>query len=57
MMPSIGDHSHISTGAIVNGGVKVGEGTFWGSGAVSKKYTRVSSRNFIHANSLVKEFS
>lgn len=50
----IGDHCHISTGAIVNGGVSVGEGTFWGSGAVSKEYTRIPSRGFIHANSLVK---
>ena len=31
---SIGDHTHIATGARVNGGVKIGPRCFIGSGAV-----------------------
>ena len=45
-------HSHISTGAIINGGVEVLKESFFGSGAVSKEYSKVTG--FIKAQSLVK---
>jgi acetyltransferase-like isoleucine patch superfamily enzyme len=37
----IEDHCHISTGAIVNGGVKIGSGSFFGSNAVCKEYIEI----------------
>ena len=33
----VGDHCHISTGAILNGGVTIGVGSFIGSGTVIKE--------------------
>jgi acetyltransferase-like isoleucine patch superfamily enzyme len=51
---SIGDHCHISTGAIVNGGVKIGKCSFYGSSAVSKEYIELPENSFIKANSTVK---
>ena len=30
----VGDHSHISTGAIINGNTSIGSNTFVGSGAI-----------------------
>lgn len=48
----IGDHCHISTASVVNGGVKVGSGSFYGSGAVSKQYADIPDNSFIRANSL-----
>ena len=50
----IEDHCHISTGATVNGGVKIGSGSFFGSGAVSKEYTSMPANSFIKANSLTR---
>lgn len=49
----IKDHCHISTGGIVNGGVNIGNGTFFGSGAVSKEYISIPANSFIKANSLI----
>jgi len=50
----IGNHCHISTCAVVNGGVEVGSCTFYGSGAVSKQYTKITENSFIAANSIIK---
>ena len=49
------DHCHIATGAIVNGGVSIGAGSFYGSAAVSKHYISVPPKSFIKANSIVGE--
>lgn len=46
----IEDNCHISTAAVINGGVKVKEGTFFGSNATSKEYIEV--KGFIKAGSL-----
>jgi sugar O-acyltransferase (sialic acid O-acetyltransferase NeuD family) len=51
----IEDHCHISTRAVVNGGVKIGRGSFFGSGAVSQEYTSIPSNSFIKANSLYRK--
>ena len=48
----IGNNCHISTAAVVNGGVKIKDGTFYGSNATSKEYIEVEG--FIKAGSLVK---
>lgn len=48
----IEDFCHISTGAIVNGGVQIKEGNFYGSNATSKQYIIIDK--FIKAGSLVK---
>ena len=48
----IEDHCHISTGAIINGGVKVKANTFVGSNATTKEYIALSG--FIKAGSVVK---
>ncbi len=48
----IEEHSHISTGAIVNGGVRVKANTFYGSNATSKEYTEV--KGFVKAGSVLK---
>ena len=45
---------HISTGAILNGGVTVGQGSFIGSGAVIVEGVSIAPRSFIKAGSLVK---
>lgn len=50
----IENHCHISTSAIVNGGVCMGQGTFFGSGAVSNNYISIPEYSFIKANSIVK---
>jgi len=47
------DHCHISTHSIINGGVEIGEGTFFGSGATSKQHAKVAPFSFIKANSIV----
>ena len=44
-------HCHISTSAVLNGDVIVGEGTFFGSNAVSKQGVNIESNSFIKANS------
>jgi len=46
-------HCHIATGAIVNGGVNIGAGSFFGSAAVSKPYISIAPRSFIKANRAV----
>lgn len=51
----IGDYCHISTAGIINGGVKVGSGTFFGSGAVTKQYISIPEKSFIKANSIIKQ--
>lgn len=48
----IEDHCHISTAAVLNGGMKVKEGTFFGSNAVSKESVSTSKEAFIKAGSL-----
>ena len=48
----IEEHVHISTAAVVNGGVKVKANTFYGSNATSKEY--VELEGFINAGSVVK---
>jgi carbonic anhydrase/acetyltransferase-like protein (isoleucine patch superfamily) len=45
----------VSTGAIINGGVSVGEGTFVGSGGVIKENLSIEHYSFIKANTLVKK--
>jgi UDP-3-O-[3-hydroxymyristoyl] glucosamine N-acyltransferase len=50
----IGDHCHISTGAVINGNVNVGEGTFFGSNAVSIHSTSIAKGSFIKAGSCFK---
>lgn len=49
---TIGNNCHISTAAVVNGGVRVKDGTFFGSNATSKEYIEVE--RFVKAGSLVK---
>ncbi|WP_108063709.1 NeuD/PglB/VioB family sugar acetyltransferase [Poseidonibacter lekithochrous] len=48
----IEDFCHISTSSVVNGGVKIKKGTFFGSNATSKQ--SISLEGFIKAGSLVK---
>ena len=50
----IEDFCHISTSAVINGGVKVKEGTFFGSNAVSKEYIETDINDFIKAGSMWK---
>ncbi len=50
----IRNHCHVSTGSIINGGVILGEDSFFGSGAVSKEYIQIEKQSFIKANSIVK---
>jgi len=51
----IEDHCHISTNAVVNGGVKIGSGSFFGSGAVAVESTSIPTNSFIKANSLFRK--
>lgn len=48
----IGNHCHISTGSIINGIVNVGDGVFFGSGAVSVQGSVIPANAFVKANSL-----
>ena len=50
----IEDFCHISTSAVINGGVRVKEGTFFGSNAVSKEYVITDTDDFIKAGSTCK---
>ena len=50
----IENFSHISTAAVVNGGVNVKEGVFFGSNAVSKEYITIVKDTFIKARSIIK---
>ena len=43
----IDDYCHIATGAIINGGVKIGSGTFFGSNAVCKEYIEIGENAVI----------
>jgi sugar O-acyltransferase (sialic acid O-acetyltransferase NeuD family) len=51
----IEDYCHVSTGAVVNGGVTIGSGSFFGSGAVSEEYASIPANSSIHANSLYRK--
>jgi len=48
----IEDYCHISTASVINGGVKVKEGTFFGSNATSKQSIEIDG--FVKAGRLVK---
>jgi len=48
----VDNHCHLSTASILNGGVHIKSGTFFGSGAVSKEYVSSNENDFIKANSL-----
>jgi len=48
----IENHCHIATAAVINGGVHVREGTFYGSNATSKQSSQING--FIKAGSVVK---
>jgi len=50
----IQDHCHISTNATINGGVEIGEGSFLGSGSVTKENIKVDAYSFVKAGSVVK---
>jgi len=50
----IEDFCHISTAAVINGGVRVKEGTFFGSNAASKEYVETDKHDFIKAGSVLK---
>lgn len=47
-------HTHVATGAIINGGVKVGEQSFIGSGSIIRQMLELPARSFVKASSLVK---
>ncbi len=49
----IEDHCHISTGAIVNGGVKIGKGSFLGSNAVCKEYIEIGEHALIGCGAII----
>jgi len=49
---TVEDYCHVSTAAVINGGVTVKENTFFGSNATSKEYVEISK--FVKAGSLVK---
>ncbi len=49
---TIEDNCHISTASVINGGVKVKEGTFFGSNATSKEGVEIDG--FVKAGSLQK---
>jgi acetyltransferase-like isoleucine patch superfamily enzyme len=50
---TVGDHCHISTGAILNGGVHVAEGSFFGSNAVTRQAITIGSGCIIGAGAIV----
>ena len=43
----IGDHCHIATAAVINGGVHIGAGTFIGSNSCVRQSVRIGERCFI----------
>jgi acetyltransferase-like isoleucine patch superfamily enzyme len=45
----IDDHCHVATGAIINGGVRIGEQSFVGSRVVTKEYISIGAKSFIAA--------
>ena len=50
----VADHCHIATGARVNGGVTIGEGSFIGSGAVLKNGILIGAGSIIGAGTVVR---
>jgi len=51
---TIEDFCHIATNAVINGGVIVRQGSFVGSGVITKQYIEIKKDSFIKADSLVK---
>ena len=51
----IGNNCHISTGSIVNGGTKVGDGTFVGSKAVLREEIQIGKNCIIGMGKIVKK--
>ena len=49
----IEDHCHISTGAVVNGGVRIGSGSFFGSNAVCKEYIEIGESAVIGCGAII----
>ena len=49
----IEDHCHVSTASVINGGVILRKGSFYGSGSISKQYVEIPENSFIKANSLI----
>lgn len=50
----VGDFCHISTAGVVNGGVNIKKGTFYGSNSTSKEYATSNEDDFIKAQSIFK---
>ena len=50
---TIEDFCHIATNAVINGGVIVRQGSFVGSGVITKQYIEIKKDSFIKAGSLV----
>ena len=51
----VGDHCHIATGAILNGGVVVGSGSFIGSGVVTKQSVAIGNNCIVGAGVILKK--
>lgn len=43
----IEDHCHIATAAVINGGVRVGAGSFFGSNSTSREYANISEGSIV----------
>ena len=50
----IADFCHISTGTILNGGVRVDFGSFIGSGSIITENSKIKKNSFIKAGSIIK---
>ena len=50
----IRDHCHIATNVIINGEVVVGEGSFIGSGVVTREGIKINNNSFAKAGTVVK---
>ena len=50
----IEDNCHISTSSVLNGNVKIGSGTFVGSGSIFKEDIKVPKNSFIKMGSIIK---
>lgn len=51
---TVEDHCHIATCAVINGGVKVGSGTFFGSGSVSREYIKIGENVVVGCHATIK---
>jgi sugar O-acyltransferase (sialic acid O-acetyltransferase NeuD family) len=51
---NINNHCHISTNAVINGEVVLGEGSFIGSGVVTKECIKIDNNFFAKAGSVIK---